>query len=65
MCLVYHVFKHIYWPGLYLEVMLLILLTPIFIEPLEVVLFRLFKGGMSRIEIVHCCDVLILHIYRN
>ena len=65
MCLEYHVFKSVYWPGLYLEVMRLNVFTLTFIEPLEVVLFRLFKGGISRIEIVHCWDENFLTWFYN
>ena len=53
MCLEYHVFKPVYWPGLYLEVMHLIVFIQTFSESLDVVLVRLFKDVMIRIEVVY------------
>ena len=53
MCLEYHVFKPAYWPGLYLEVMHLIVFIQTFSESLDVVLVRRFKDVMIRIEVVH------------
>ena len=53
MCLEYHVFKPVYWPGPYLEVMHLIVFIQTFSESLDVVLVRRFKDVMIRIEVVY------------
>ena len=62
MCLKYHVFKPVYWPGPYLEVMHLIVFIQTFSESLDVVLVRRFKDVMIRIEAVYYLIVLILVI---
>ena len=53
MCLEYHVFKPVYWLGLHLEVMHLIVFIQTFSESLDVVLLRPFKDVVIRIEVVH------------
>ena len=62
MCLEYHVFNSVYWPGPYLEVMHLIVFIQTFSESLDVVLVRRFKDVMIRIEVVYYLIVLILVI---
>ena len=53
MCLEYHVFKPVYWPGRYLEVLHLIVFIQTFSESLDVVIVRLFKDVLIRIEVVY------------
>ena len=62
MCLEYHVFKPVFWPGLYLEAFHLIVFTQTYSESLDVVSLRIIKDVMIMIEVVQCCDVLMINI---